>query len=79
VDWGRTGAGSLRVSGHEVFDILDINNDSKLSDTDQSVEKNNEGLILDIRHGVGHFDAVGEDTFTVMWASSLSKSDFTYA
>jgi hypothetical protein len=89
VDYSTSGPGSLHVSGQEVFDILDTNNDAKLTAADQWVDQKNVtaagwtdlALVLDIGAGVGAelFGGVGEDTLALQEVTSLSKSDFLLA
>jgi Ca2+-binding RTX toxin-like protein len=89
VDWNISYPNELHVSGQDVFEVLDSNNDNKLTGTDYWVDqttlmmngKASTALVLDIGAGVGEqlFGGAGEDTLALLEVTSLAKSDFVLA
>jgi Ca2+-binding RTX toxin-like protein len=85
----KSSSSSLHVSGQEVFELLDSNNDHKLTAADQWVDQRNvnaggwtdSALVLDIARGVGAglFGAAGEHTLALLDVTSLLQSDFVLA
>jgi Ca2+-binding RTX toxin-like protein len=79
----------LSVEGQQVFELLDSNNDNKLTGADKWVDVKSvtvngvakASLVMDIGAGVGEqmFGGAGEDTLAVYDMTTLYKSDFGLA